>query len=335
MTIDRINWGIIGCGDVTEIKSGPAFNLVPNSFLAAVMRRNPEKAADYAFRHKVPVWYSDGDALINDPDVNAVYIATPPDSHEYYSKRCMDAGKPVYIEKPVTTNAAAAQRITDYAIKKNIKVSIAHYRRQQPVFKRIREILQSGLLGSIRLVDMKYMALPLTPEELQNERIAWRLDPVISGGGLFQDLAPHQLDIMSYFFGAVEKAVGMGLNQAKQYAVDDLVTGFIQYKNGTVFTGSWCFAANEPLDTCTIYGEKGSLRFTVFNKPFIEITIDGNKEMIPFEPLKHVQQPMIEAVVNYFLDRGPNPCPSEAGVESMWQMEQFSPAPKALLVEKV
>src|SRR5438045_6482245 len=118
MTMKRINWGIIGCGDVTELKSGPAFNLVPNSSLVAVMRRNPEKAADYALRHKVPVWYSDADALINDPTVNAVYIATPPDSPEDYSKRSMDAGKPVYIEKPVTTTEAAAQRIADYAVKK-------------------------------------------------------------------------------------------------------------------------------------------------------------------------------------------------------------------------
>jgi predicted dehydrogenase len=330
MAINQINWGIIGCGDVTEIKSGPAFNLVPGSTLVAVMRRNADKAADYALRHNVPIWYSDADALINDPSVNAIYIATPPGSHEEYSYKAMDAGKPVYIEKPVTIDSASAQRIVDYAGKKDIKVSIAHYRRQQPVFKRIGEIIHSGLLGSIRLVDMKYMALPLTDEELANERIAWRLDPLISGGGLFQDLAPHQLDIMSYFFGEVEKIGGIGLNQAKQYSVDDLVTGYIQYKNGTVFTGSWCFAANEPLDTCTIYGAKGSLRFTVFNKPFIELTIDGTKELIPFEPLKHVQQPMIEAVVNYFLGNGPNPCPPEAGVESMWQMEQFSPAPKTV-----
>ena len=328
MATSRINWGIIGCGDVTELKSGPAFNLVPNSSLVAVMRRNAENAADYARRHNVPTWYDDADALINDPLVNAIYIATPPGSHEEYSVRAMDAGKPVYIEKPVTTNTAAAQRIADYALEKNIKVSIAHYRREQPVFKRIREIIHSGLLGSIRLVDMKYMALPLTADELANERIAWRLEPEISGGGLFYDLAPHQLDIMSYFFGEIEKIGGIGLNQAHQYAVDDIVTGYIQYKNGTVFTGSWCFAASEPLDSCTIYGEKGSLRFTVFNKPFIELSIKGKTEMIPFEPLKHVQQPMIEAVVKYFLGEGPNPCPAEAGVESMWQMEHFNNVPR-------
>ena len=324
MATGQINWGIIGCGDVTEVKSGPAFNLVPNSSLVAVMRRNAAKAEDYARRHKVPVWYDDAEALINDPLVNAIYIATPPGSHEEYSIRAMDAGKPVYIEKPVTADTASARRIAHYATEKNIKVSIAHYRRQQPVFKRIREIIHSGLLGSIRLVDMRYMALPLTKEELAHERIAWRLDPAISGGGLFYDLAPHQMDLMSYFFGAVERIGGIGLNQAKQYAVDDLVAGYIQYKNGTVFTGSWCFAANEPLDTCTIYGEKGSLRFTVFNKPFIELTIDGKTEMIPFEPLKHVQQPMIEAVTAFFLGEAPNPSTAENALDTMRIIDAFT-----------
>lgn len=323
MITDTIQWGIIGCGDVTEVKSGPAFNKVPGSSLVAVMRRDAARAEDYAARHKVPAWYSDAQQLIDDPRVNAIYIATPPDSHEHYSKLAVDAGKPVYIEKPVTTNLAAARRITSYAASRQIKVSVAHYRREQPVFKTIRDIIHSGQLGSIRFVDMKYMALPLTPAELANERIVWRLRPEISGGGLFHDLAPHQLDIMSYFFGKVDKVFGIGVNQMGQYEPDDLVTGIIRYENGTVFTGSWCFTASEPLDTCTIYGEKGNLRFTVFGKPFIELTIDGHVESIPFEPLPHVQQPMIEAVVKYFLDKGPNPCPPEAGEESMRLMEQF------------
>ena len=79
--MNAVKWGIIGCGDVTEVKSGPAFNKVKNSSLVAVMRRDGEKARDYAHRHNVPKWYSDAEALINDPDVNAVYVATPPSSH--------------------------------------------------------------------------------------------------------------------------------------------------------------------------------------------------------------------------------------------------------------
>ena len=87
-----INWGIIGCGDVTEVKSGPAFNKVPGSKLVAVMRRDAAKAADYAKRHNVPRWYNDAEALINDAEVNAIYIATPPSSHAAYALAAIKAG---------------------------------------------------------------------------------------------------------------------------------------------------------------------------------------------------------------------------------------------------
>src|SRR5688500_12185762 len=104
--LDQINWGTIGIGNVTEKKSGPAFSKIANSKLVAVMGRNPEKAADYAARHGVPVWYDNVDDLINDPKVNAIYIATPPDVHLEYASKAMLAGKPVYVEKPMARNAA-------------------------------------------------------------------------------------------------------------------------------------------------------------------------------------------------------------------------------------
>ena len=136
MPEDTIRWGIIGCGNVTEIKSGPAFNKVPGSKLVAVMRRDAEKARDYAHRHGVAKWYADADDLINDPEVNAVYIATPPSSHEAYAIRSLRAGKPVYLEKPMTTDAAAARRIESVARETGVKISIAHYRRAQPLFRK-------------------------------------------------------------------------------------------------------------------------------------------------------------------------------------------------------
>ena len=102
-----VNWGIIGCGDVCEVKSGPAFNKVDSSKLVAVMRRNLDKAKDFAQRHAVPKYYADAADLINDAEVNAVYIATPPSSHEAYLEMALKAGKPVYVEKPVTVNSVS------------------------------------------------------------------------------------------------------------------------------------------------------------------------------------------------------------------------------------
>ena len=99
-----LRWGIIGCGDVTELKSGPAYQKVIGFELTAVMRRNAAAAADYASRHGVPKYYSDADALINDPEIDCIYIATPPDSHKAIGLRVAASGKPCCIEKPLASN---------------------------------------------------------------------------------------------------------------------------------------------------------------------------------------------------------------------------------------
>ena len=96
-----IRWGMIGCGSVTEVKSGPAYQQTPGFSLHAVMRRDAQKAADYARRHQVPLWFSDADALIQHPEIDAVYIATPPDSHLFYALKVAAAGKICCVEKPM------------------------------------------------------------------------------------------------------------------------------------------------------------------------------------------------------------------------------------------
>ena len=144
--MDSIRWGMIGCGDVTEVKSGPAFNKVSNSSLVAVMRRDADKAKDYAKRHNVPKWYSDANNLINDDDINAIYIATPPAFHEEYAIAAINAGKPVYIEKPMALDFESANMIAKVANEKNIKVSIAHYRRGQPLFNKVKQLLKDRIL---------------------------------------------------------------------------------------------------------------------------------------------------------------------------------------------
>ncbi|HQP36635.1 MAG TPA: Gfo/Idh/MocA family oxidoreductase, partial [Polyangiaceae bacterium] len=96
-----IRWGMIGCGDVTERKSGPAFQKARESALVAVASRSPERAKDWALRHGVGRWHADAQALIDDPEVDIVYVATPPSSHAELALRCAAAGKPAYVEKPM------------------------------------------------------------------------------------------------------------------------------------------------------------------------------------------------------------------------------------------
>lgn len=319
----KINWGIIGCGDVTEIKSGPAFNKVPHSALLAVMRRDGAKAADYARRHHVPRWYDDADRLIEDPEVNAIYIATPPDTHEMYTIAALEAGKPVYVEKPMALNFAAAQNMAETAFTKKVKLVVAHYRREQPLFKKIKQLLNENIIGDIRLVNLELYKPPLTKEELAVNHHAWRVNPAIAGGGLFHDLAPHQLDLMYYFFGPVKKITGIATNQGGKYKADDLVTGNVLFKNGVVFSGTWCFNAAATTDTCKIIGSKGSINFNVFSGNTITINIGGNEKIISFDVLQHVQQPMIAKVVEYFLNQSYNPCSAEEGAEVMRMMQEM------------
>ncbi len=321
--MEKINWGIIGCGDVTEVKSGPAFNKVPNSSLVAVMRRDAAKAEDYARRHHVPKWYSNANELINDPAINAIYIATPPSTHHQYCLQAIQAGKPVYVEKPVAMNYAEAIEMSTAAAGRNIKMVVAHYRREQPFFKKIKQLLDDGAIGKVRLARLEFYKPLLTAAELAVEKTAWRVDPAVAGGGLFHDLAPHQVDLMYHFFGAVEKINGIATNQAGAYAADDLVAGNILFKNGVAFTGSWCFSAGIASDRCEIIGSEGTISFAVFNNNQIELVTKEKTMVLDFENLEHVQQPMIKQTVAYFLGQAPNPGPAEEAAEVMRIMEVF------------
>lgn len=324
--MSAIHWGIVGCGDVTEVKSGPAFNKVPDSELVAVMRRDADKAKDYAMRHKVPKWYSDAGKLINDPDVNAIYIATPPSSHEEYTLAAIAAGKPVYVEKPMTVSTASATKMTNAADEKNVKLVVAHYRRAQPLFNKIKHLINEKAIGDIRLVKLDLAKRSVTNEDMQNPGRAWRVDTSIAGGGLFYDLAPHQLDLMYYFFGDAEKVSGISLNQAGLYASDDIVAGNILFRNKILFNGSWCFNVHpsQEKDSCEIVGSDGSIQFSFFEPHPICLKTGIDTQNISFDLLQHVQQPMIEKVVDYFLNRGENPNSGHEAVTIMRWMEQMT-----------
>jgi len=322
----KIKWGIVGCGDVTEVKSGPAFNKVKNSELVAVMRRDADKAQDYARRHNVPKWYSDANKLINDADVNAIYVATPPSSHEEYTMMAFDAGKPVYVEKPMSVDAASANRMVKAAKEKNLKLVVAHYRNAQPLFNRIKQLLNGKVIGDIRFVKSELYKPSLSASELEIPKNAWRVDPAIAGGGLFNDLAPHQFGLMNYFFGEAERVSGISLNQDDLYSADDMVAGNILFKNGVLFNGIWCFTVSpeDEKDHCTIVGQKGTIEFTFFNQREVIVTINGQRQTLAFDILQHVQQPLIEKIVEYFLDEAPNPCSCEQGALVMKWIEEFT-----------
>ena len=323
----QITWGIIGCGDVTEKKSGPAFNKVPSSSLVAVMRRDAKKAEDYAKRHDVAHWYSDADALMDQEDINAIYIATPPDSHADYAIRALQKGFNVYVEKPVTRNAEEARAIAT-ALKDHPgqKLVVAHYRRAVPMFLKVKQLLESQLIGDVRTVQIRMWQSRKT-ELIAKTAINWRVQPDVSGGGYFHDLAPHQLDLMLYYFGEPEKYHGFSLNQSGATTADDHVCGEILFKNGIVVNGSWCFnvAENQTTDTCEVVGTLGKITFPFFGN-FIRYQTDNEDQTINFIHPEHIQRPMIEKIVAYFNGEGTNPCAIEEAIVLMDIMDKFTGA---------
>ncbi len=323
---DFIRWGIIGCGDVTEMKSGPAFNKIPYSKLVAVMRRDAAKAADYAARHQVARWYTDAEQLVLDEEVNAVYIATPPSSHRRYAQMAIEAGKPVYVEKPMAMNAAEAMHLAALAADKNVKLTVAHYRRGHERIRFIKKMLDENSIGGINSVNLLYQRKPLSPESLKLEKTAWRVNPSISGGGLFHDIAPHQLDLVYYFFGNGMPVDTISGNRAGLYSADDFVSGKIQLKDDIRFSGTWRYDQDTLLETDSfeIIGSQGSIRFGVFENKTVTVTRNGPDEICHFEELQHVQLPMIEMVVNYFRGTAVNPCSGEEGAEVMKWIDAFT-----------
>ena len=321
----RVNWGIIGCGDVCEVKSGPAFSKVPDSFLSAVMRRDEDKAKDFARRHNVSRYYADATAIINDPEVNAIYIATPPSSHEEYAIQAMKAGKPVYIEKPVTLNIESCQRMIDASAAYGIPVTVAHYRRELPLFRRVRQLVNGGDLGKIKLILLNLFQSPKNAM-LDDKTENWRVNPAFSGGGPFFDLAPHQLDIVCWIFGAPQQVVGHSVNQGKNYHAPDVTSLNAVYNEDVVFHGLWSFnvTSHAREDMFKIIGDKGTLTFpffTSFEKATLEISTASGPQREEFIFPVNIQQPMIGEVVNFFRGQGNNPCSLDEALASLNMME--------------
>jgi len=318
--MEKICWGIIGCGNVTEVKSGPAFNKVEHSSLMAVSRRDPDKLADYVKRHHIPLSFTNALDLIQSDHINAIYIATPPDVREAYAIEAMQLGKPVYLEKPMALNLAACKRLKSVSEKLGIKLSVAHYRRNLPLFMEVKNILEQGDIGAIKEVQITMLK---KTDKAAKDPSNWRVDPSIAGGGYFYDLAPHQIDLVFYFFGKPKSFSGTSTNKAGLYKAEDFVQGTIELENGIVCKGLWDFSINgEEKDEFLIIGEKGTIRFPVFGL-FIEVESNGQVKTIPFEAPKHNQQNHIQAVVNYFLGKGENPFSAEDAILSMEVMESF------------
>lgn len=318
--MEYINWGSIGCGDVMEVKSGPALQNVEFSTLQAVMRRNGVLAKDFAHRHDVPKWYDSAEALIFDPDINAIYISTPPDSHLYYTKLAAQAGKAIYVEKPMANSYAQCVEMIEVCITHNVPLFVAYYRRALPRFLKVKEIIDSGSLGTIQGVNVQ---LQERAKELDIKgQDNWRVHPEIAGCGYFCDLASHIFDLLQFLLGEIISASGSCSNTGDFYEAEDYVNATFQFKSGISGAGLWDFNARKDLEQTEIIGSKGSVTYAHFTEEPVVLNLLSGVDHFDIPNPKFIQQDLIQSVVNDL--RGVGKCPSTgiSAAKTNWVLDQ-------------
>lgn len=295
-----INWGMIGCGQVTEVKSGPGLYKSLNSKLYGLYNRNYDKAVDYANRHPVQNVFENLDEMLSDENIDIVYIATPPSSHKEFALKCIKYGKIPYIEKPIANTYEEALEIEKAALDANLPVYVAFYRRGAEKFIEIKKLLESGVIGNVRHISI-IQNQPVQLDELDSNSLPWRVKKEISGGGKFLDMAVHVFDILQFMFGKLKNIDADLKNLGGYYDVDDMVTAKFEFENGVVGSGSWCYVADSNLDRVEIFGDKGHMTFSGLGLDSFILRIGDVEKLYNFEVPENVSMPYQQSIVNELL----------------------------------
>ena len=312
-----IRWGMIGCGEVAEQKSGPALYRAANSQLVAVADRNRDRAEGFARRHGVGRWHDDAEAIFRAPDVDIVYAATMTESHKDLVLRAAAAGKAVLTEKPMAMTHADCLAMIDACRQAKVPLWVAYYRRALPRFLKVRELIESGAIGEPRMVVIRHFQRIPTPEQMKGPFWGWRLDPKRSGGGIFFEAVGHTLDILDYILGPIASARSFADNQAGAYAPEDIVTGSFRFASGVHGSGAWCFSADCDDEGNEIVGSRGRITFSTFpplappsGRPPVPIRlIRGDAvEEFPVADPPYTHQPLVQTIVDEM--NGQGQCPS-------------------------
>lgn len=213
-----IRWGIIGAGNVAEFKSGPALMQAPGSTVVAVMRRDAAKARDFAQRHGVPRWYADVDALVADPEVDAVYIASPHHLHLAHVTRAAQAGKAILCEKPVGVSLAEAQAVVDVCREASVSLTVAYYRRHWPLVQEMRRLLADGAIGEVVQARVQ-----LADQYVPDPERSWLTEPEQAGGGALANAGSHWIDLVRYLLGDVDEVAAACSGHFGGFATEDTI----------------------------------------------------------------------------------------------------------------
>jgi 1,5-anhydro-D-fructose reductase (1,5-anhydro-D-mannitol-forming) len=295
-----IRWGIVGCGEVCEVKSGPAFYKATGSTLGMVMRRDAGRAQDFARRHGVERWTTDAEALINDPQVDAVYIATPPKLHLDYALAVARANKPCYVEKPMARNLAECEAMIEAFAKCGQPLYVGYYRRALPRFLKVRELLGARVLGEVLAVSHVYQG---RVSRAPGARAGWREDVAQSGGGLFVDLGSHVVDLLDFLLGPLLSVSGLAAHRSSGGRVpagvpEDTVVMSFRTESGVLGSARYQFHTAGTMDRLEFVGTRGRLSLSVFGQEPLELEVGDGRESISVDHPAHVHLPLVQSIVD-------------------------------------
>jgi len=328
---NMIRWGMIGCGDVAETKSGPALNNADGSTLEIVMSRNKAQTEDFAKRHGIKHWTINEHELMSSKDIDAVYVATPPDSHLYYAKLVAESGKHLLMEKPLARNLEEAKELIDCCNETGTTLFVAYYRRALPRFLKVKEWIDSKIIGTPTFIHIQHSGSPenhpVSPIDSNNvpplEDLPWRFIPEISGGGNFVDCGTHMLDMVDFLFGPITEVEARAYNQAGIYPAEDSVSGSFLVDGIIPGTGQWNYVSGTEVDRMEIVGTKGAIRFSFFDEEPLELETSSGIEFIEAKNPPYWHQPFIQTVVDSLLGKGACPSTGDNALRAMKVKWQF------------
>lgn len=295
----KLNWGLLGAGDIARKRIAPAFREIANCELAAVSRSRAELAEGFAAEFGIDRWYSDWHDLLADPDVDAVYIATPVHLHAEQSIAAAEAGKHILCEKPMAMNAAECDRIIAACNANNVKLGVAYYRRFYPVIERIRIALASGEIGKPVFAQINTFEY-FNPGHDHPRR--WFVEKARSGGGPMMDFGCHRLEVLTDLFGKVNRSVSIIANVEFDRDVEDTAAVLLHFELGTCASLVVTHAARESVDTLDIYGSEGSINVASLNSGVIKIKTAAGEHEESHPPAANFHVPLIEEFADAVLN---------------------------------
>ncbi len=310
-----VRWGIIGVGNVAEFKSGPALMQAPGSTVVAVMRRDAEKARDFAVRHGIPRWYIDIDALLADPEVDAVYVASPHHLHLAHVTRAAQAGKAILCEKPVGVSTAEAQTVVDACRAASVPLSVAYYRRYWPVVQEMRRLLADGAIGEVVQARVQ-----LADHYLPDPQRTWLTEPEQAGGGALANAGSHWIDLVRYLMGDVVEVTAACAGHFGGFKTEDTIGVQMRLASQALVSLNVTLCSPAAVNEFDIAGTEGRL----FAGPLSDGRLmlqRGNREPealhFPRSDAAHME--LVTEVVRRLSAGEPSPIPGEEAV-AVWQI---------------